>query len=418
MTKVVCAPAGVSSAAADLKIVLFDYADEWTGEIGATIPVTLRRKGLVPAQRAWDLLALALSVYGADYGISRSASPDGWTRQIELDVAVTEPDFWTTQAELLNRQLRFLTTDVWHTAFMPDGMQFEPPRQPQEPEQDSIVLLSGGLDSLIGASDLATRHRKNPYAVSQVSPGDKKNQRVFASRIGTGLAHLQLNHHALLPGPIELSHRSRSIVFLAYGVLAATSLRRYHSGETIKLYVCENGFISLNPPLTSSRLGSLSTRTTHPGFIAQFQQLLDNAGLRVEIVNPYQFLTKGEMLRQASDQKLLKRHAKDTTSCGRFGRHAYRHCGRCVPCLVRRAAFHAWGVEDVTEYVYPDLMGSDHDDVRSAAVAVLQAEELGVARWATSSMSPTLLGDVTPYREVISRGLAELANYLKAVHVL
>ena len=29
----------------------------------------------------------------------------------------------------------------------------------------------------------------------------------------------------------------------------ATALARYHEGKDVTLYVCENGFISINPPL-------------------------------------------------------------------------------------------------------------------------------------------------------------------------
>ena len=109
------------------------------------------------------------------------------------------------------------------------------------------------------------------------------------------MRHLQLNHNANVPDSENPpSQRARSIVFLAYGVLVATTLARYHTGESITLYVCENGFIAVNPPLTGGRLGSLSTRTTHPVVLSSLQHILDAAELRVKIVNPYSFKTKGE----------------------------------------------------------------------------------------------------------------------------
>ncbi len=39
-----------------------------------------------------------------------------------------------------------------------------------------MVLLSGGLDSLAGTIDLVKAHGSKPYAVSQVSQGDKQKQ--------------------------------------------------------------------------------------------------------------------------------------------------------------------------------------------------------------------------------------------------
>ena len=99
--------------------------------------------------------------------------------------------------------------------------------------------------------------------------GDAENQRTFAKVMGGGLRHLQMNHNAGVPKPeTPSSQRARSLIFIAYGVLAATTLKQYHAGGSVTLYVCENGFISINPPLTEMRLGSLSTRTTHPVFFA------------------------------------------------------------------------------------------------------------------------------------------------------
>ncbi len=105
----------------------------------------------------------------------------------------------------------------------------------------------------------------------------------------------------------------------------------------------------------------------------------------MQLVNPYQFKTKGEMLIECADQDLLKAHAHISTSCGRFMRNGYRHCGRCVPCLIRRASFHAWGQPDRTDYVYADL-AHDHldyarsDDVRSAAMALADVRDSGLDR--------------------------------------
>jgi 7-cyano-7-deazaguanine synthase in queuosine biosynthesis len=287
------------------------------------------------------------------------------------------------------------------------------------PEENGVVLLSGGLDSLIGTLDLITNGNR-PYAVSQIVKGDKEKQSYFASTIGGGLHHIQLNHNADIPEQEQPpSQRARSIIFLAYGVLISTALKQYHNGQNVTLHVCENGFISINPPLTDIRIGSLSTRTAHPIFLTLFQRLLDAAGLRIIINNPYRYQTKGEMLKMCSSQEYLMLHAHSSTSCGRFGRMGYKHCGRCVPCLIRRAAFHAWGVQDKTEYRYNNLGldDKDHarfDDVRAAAMAVAKVKESGLDSWLGTSLLSKFLSDITPYEEVISRGLNELGQLLIA----
>ena len=298
-----------------------------------------------------------------------------------------------------------------------------PPKRVVQPDEDCVSLLSGGLDSLVGAIDLVGGHGRRPYLVSQVAKGDKKRQARFASLIGSGLSHLQLNHDTKCPAQHERSQRARSIIFLAYGVLLATALRRYSDGDEIPLFVCENGFISVNPPLTIGRLGSLSTRTAHPVFLSQFQRLLDMAELRVRLTNPYEFVTKGEMLSDCDDQPLLEALAHTSTSCGRFARYAYKHCGRCVPCLIRRASLHAWRGQDSTPYHYSDLSRDDtnharFDDVRSAAMAVTQIRRDGLDRWLGASLYSKLMDDATPYRVVVKRGMDELSRFLRAVQVM
>ena len=424
--RIVCVPEDYDTVATppcDLNVVLYGRTNKWNmGSIGATIWDIIQQCQLQPEARAWDLLSIALSIIAADTAIQRNKSPDGWTRQLDLHVAVSDPAFWKSQTDLLIKQLKFLTTDIWSITFLAGGVHPVPPKSISKPDQDCVVLLSGGLDSLIGTINLMNADRKVPYAVSQISRGDKHTQTFFASMIGGGLKHLQLNHNFRSPGQNELSQRARSFIFFAYGVLAATALARYHDGEDVTLYVCENGFISLNPPLTGARLGSLSTRTTHPVFIDLFQQLLNVAGLRVKLENPYQFQTKGEMLQNCVDQVFLQEHAHTSTSCGRYARR-YKHCGRCLPCLIRRSAFYKWGFTDQTEYVYSDL-SLDHpnyaryDDVRSATMAVVTAETDGIAQWAASSLSTALLDNVSTYQDVIGRGLQELGSFLKASRVL
>jgi 7-cyano-7-deazaguanine synthase in queuosine biosynthesis len=425
--KVICAPMGWDFPATqnvDLQIVLFAHADEPDrGAAGASILRGIKNAKLRPEPRAWDLLSLALSVIAADTGVRRDGSPDGWTRQIDLRVAVSDPDFWSARSDLIERQLRFLTTDLWRLGFTDGGIQPTPPAKPIWPDEDAVSLLSGGLDSLVGAVDLVLRDGRRPYVVSQVSPGDKDKQVRFASAIGGGLRHLQLNHNANCPGDNEPSQRARSIIFLAYGVLLATALKRYHGGEEIPLFVCENGFIAINPPLTTGRLGSLSTRTAHPVFLTLFQQLLGSAGLNVSITNPYEFRTKGEMLSSCADQALLRKHASTTTSCGRYARTGFRHCGRCVPCLIRRAAFHAWAGKDATDYRYVDLSRDDDnharfDDVRSAAMAVAEVRAEGLDPWLGASLTSTLIEDTAPYRAVAARGLEEISSFLDAAGVV
>lgn len=385
--------------------------------VGAAIMDEIRRSRLVPSGKALDLLSIALSVICADLAGHRKASADGWTRTFELTIAVQDSSFWNEQADTLGRLLAFLTTDIWQFRFVDEGISLPSIENCQQPDEDCVSLLSGGLDSLVGNIDLVEQGYI-PYAVTQTVRGDGYQQTTFAESIGNGLSQFKVNHNARVPNPeTPSSQRARSIIFLTYGVLVATTLKRYQQEHRVPLFVCENGFISINPPLTPIRLGSLSTRTTHPVVFSIFQDILNAAGLRVDITNPYQHKTKGEMLRDCQNQEKLTELASQTTSCGRYLIHGHQHCGRCVPCLVRRAAFLVWNKDDSTTYKYTNLgiKNDEHagyDDVRSALMAIQECHKLGTKRWLSSALSYPRIQQKDKIAHMIERGLEEVEDLL------
>jgi hypothetical protein len=244
---------------------------------GASILHDVRRSNLKPSTRGWDFLTIALAAIVADAATLRRNSPDGWTRQIGLDLALTEPEVWQPHLSKLTSALRFLTTDIWSIEVTTKaGQAFTPSRSAAVPEADCVALLSGGLDSLIGGIDLVNSGKK-PFFVSQTVRGDAAKQLDFARRLEADLPRIQLNHNtntAAIEGPDETSQRVRSLIFIAYAVLVASAMTN-SDRNPVDIYVNENGFISINPPLTPMRVGSLSTRTAHPRFLWLLQQLLD-----------------------------------------------------------------------------------------------------------------------------------------------
>jgi hypothetical protein len=162
----------------------------------------------------------------------------------------------------------------------------------------------------------------------------------------------RLHHLAVrvqFEGP-ELTLRSRSLLYLALGLTAVTAFL----GE-LPLFIPENGWIALNPPLTLNRLGAYSTRTTHPYFLKGLMVFWRQVGIQQELKNPYQDLTKGEMLAQCRNQSLLQKLAPLSISCarpvaGRWQKESGGACGYCYPCLVRRAALHRLGWDRGQDY--------------------------------------------------------------------
>lgn len=400
------ARATAAQARGDLGVALYNMGGPQLPGLGHALPHIATKLAQPPSVRAWDFLSVALAVFAADRFVLRSESSDAWTRTIALDVELVDPNPWTAQAQPLAQTLRFLSGDIWYLRFHTGG-HTPPVFAPKLNDRDCVCLFSGGLDSLIGAMNLVAAKR-HPFIISQASPKEGPVQAYLAGRLG--LDNHRFEGRVIERGraPYEPSSRARSLLFFAYGALAASSL----GGELI---VPENGLISINPPLTRRRVGSLSTRTTHPHFVSSLQKVLNAAGLGVTLVNPYAAKTKGEMLAECQHPGIAKL-AHLSYSCGK-GKRLNQQCGVCVPCLIRRAAFHAAGLEDETPYHAQDLKkAADNDDVQAARLAVAQLKTRNVARWAAEAGPlPSDPAQHTALVDTVRRGVEELRAYLDTV---
>lgn len=349
---------------------------------------------------------------------------------IDVIVAVSDPIRWGAERPLLERMFRFLTGDIWTIQFTGGGIHPAPPRQTNVSRPETCVsLLSGGLDSLIGAIDLQARS-ETPIFVSNRVSGECGRQYEFAAALGARKRLVSLNHNARTRcDHPEISQRPRSLAFIAFAVLAATTLDKYRDGESVDLYVPENGFISLNVPLTRLRVGSLSTRTTHPVFLADMQELLDKLELRVKLVNPYKWKTKGEMMAECLDQDKLRELGPHSMSCGRGGR-IHTHCGSCLPCIVRRSAFLHWNGAIADDHTAPPYKRpepaddfhqqefSRYDDVMQCLEAIDLAARNGGRRWVGPALMAGRIGDPQPHRDVAIRGLSEIETFMHATGLI
>lgn len=421
MRKIICYPHSSVPTHFDNDIDYFELFSHTNisstnvSSLGLSLPRELRRYRIVPPITAIDFAAFAISVVAADKLVSRSDSPDGWTRMIDLTIFLSESEKWTSLKTTLEKMLRFLTGDFWKLSFqLAEAPAIHPKYKPVKRENDCVCLLSGGVDSLVGAIDLLSEKR-NPLFASQIITGDGERQRDFANRFG------EHNHCQWSIGKLkgtEGSTRARSIAFFAFALLASSAISA--SGEFTEIVVPENGFISLNVPLDSNRIGSLSTKTTHPVYIALLQEIWDALGIKVKLILPYKYKTKGEVLKECRNKRLLEELVFKTNSCGKFRRHGLRHCGVCVPCLVRRAAFLEAGLQDITQkgYHHDDISKSNSRDLAAVALAVKQVELLGINRLIKGNLSFAEPNDRNNYLGVVSRGINELKNFLKGYDIL
>ncbi len=432
MRKIVCAPENLIPQQLEECTKYFStYSNprrENVGYFGSTLTRDIQRAGLRPSEKIWDFNTIALSVAAADNSLTRKDSADGWTRQIDLTVHLCNPSVWEPAKQEFEKTLRFLTGDFWSLTFKDGGVSL--PAQPDREfnlfestdfDEDCVCLLSGGVDSLAGAIDLVTEGR-SPIFVSQVVRGDADTQRTYAERICPESHHFQWNHNIHLPDDeSEGSTRGRSIIFFAFAALAASAIEQ--SDSSADIYVPENGFISLNIPLNSGRMGSFSTKTTHPVYLKGIQSIWNEVGINLNLIMPYQFKTKGEVLAECKNQQLLKELVFQSVSCGKYRVYKMQHCGRCVPCLVRRAAFQRWGEADQTSggYYSEQLERINHgnpDDVGAAANACLVADQSGIHRVISGNMSFADHQNRSDFEGVFSRGLSEVKELLQGKGVI
>ena len=377
-----------------------------------------------PGDTAQDLLHLAMAVLAADLYVPRKQTDDSWTRDIEVYLPVAEVDAWTKGLPTLEDALAFLSGDRWAISLRkrtPEDR--EVPEVGKEEAADAVCLFSGGLDSCIGAVDLLAEGKRlalvSHYGAGATHPfqDDVFNElsKSYPGQANGCFCHVE-------PPRIEgvdreITRRARSFLFIGLAVAVADAI-----GATTPVYVCENGLISLNVPLTGPRAGSWSTRTTHPHFMTLMRKTLAALGLNHDLILPYRFKTKGEMLRDTADPDLVERITRKTMSCAHpeslrwVKASPNSHCGYCFPCIIRRAATHAAGTTDAA-YAF-DVVTEDFDrraekarDGRAVRIAVerMKAKDKSDALFDVLDSGPLPPEDAPAYADVYRRGMEELS---------
>lgn len=373
--------------------------------------------GRVPDQ-AIDLVRIAGGAYVAD---RLSARPTAFTRRLQLTVEVADPAPWHGEAANQLAQLfSWLTGDTWELELVQD-----PTTRPGLPDESpdvaaSVALLSGGLDSYLGALHLLSTLDDAPLFVGHYDTPTavRRAQNTIRSWLQdsyetvpscTQLAFTQVAVKK------ESSSRSRSLLFVALGVAIAASRR----AKT--LFVPENGFTSLNLPMHPNRAGALSTRSTHPETFHRIRMLLHSLGLTVSVTNPFANYTKGEEMRLVSDSQPpagWARIAGLTVSCSKLdgarikGGDSTLNCGLCYACVTRRGAFIAAEVDDPTIYLCDNLTGDARDELLqrrySDRAAISYAVARGIDEDAIDAGTWPPDADLDAVSDLAARGLAEL----------
>lgn len=310
-----------------------------------------------------DLITVAASVYAADkrvprVGVWAGEVEDNWTRKLQISIPVLEIEKWREVQNKLEDILNFLSGDIWTVNFRKTDFKFRNYITKKkyniiEGKFDAVSLFSGGLDSYSGAINLLEKG-KNICFVGCREYNALGNRIFELYRIlkdnypDCNMDMVLFNTDPRIPYNIaedlktkyiENTSRSRSFLFLSVALAVASQI-----GEKVPVYIPENGFIGLNLPLTPSRRGSCSTRTTHVYFINTLNNFLQILEIPHRVENFFAYKTKGEIVQGVKLTEAFKMGAGKTISCshpmradkGIKGRP--RNCGYCYPCLIRRAS--------------------------------------------------------------------------------
>lgn len=397
----------------------------------------LQRQWVYPTEDGMDLLCLATVIYIADTKISRELySQDSWTREISIILPVYSVENWNIVRNKLTRMLNFLTGDKWTISFVKRTIPLSKPiGELAEPASfDTVTLFSGGMDSLIAAINFLEQKKRVAFIShagdSYTKNAQKKLISVFNEQYNDNKPTYfdfwtNLDIGVFDKKEKETSTRSRSFLFISFGICALTGMKGVKT-----LQVPENALIALNVPLDTLRVGSHSTRTTHPFYLHMWNEILDSFGFELNVSNPYWNKTKGEMADECLNKNLLLNAISSSISCSSPQKMRYKsarpqHCGYCVPCIIRRAAmWYAFGInEDPTEY-YVDKISRVRDNhavnegvqLRSFEYAINRIkEDPSLAKFFIHKSGP-LCGGQEYFDElanVYRRGLLEVDSFIK-----
>ena len=208
-----------------------------------------------------------------------------------LSIPLNDPSPWIDVSKRLENILGFLTGDQWSLSFQEGGMAPPTPKTSDKAKAkkkelqtlNCVSLFSGGLDSAVGAIDLVNSDNcHKPLLVSHAYKGDATKQasvEYVLHRKGYSRFALNADPHLVVGKGknTDITMRGRSFNFIAMALVGLSALQNLGCSAN-KIFIPENGYISLNPPLTRRRVGSLSTRTTHPYYLSKLQQILIDVG--------------------------------------------------------------------------------------------------------------------------------------------
>lgn len=309
-----------------------------------------------------DLLEVASYIYSVDQSKTRGGKTfpqDGrnWYRQFDLNIPVRCLAKWNRPGvkEKLKRLLRSLSDDDYQFTFR--QLEGEPPKDAYfdfdagEPwfKPDSVLLFSGGLDSLAGAIKELSDPQKKVLLVShrpvpKIDSTQKRLCEMLKKKFNAQNRILHVPVWINKDKGITKDANQRSRSFLYASIACAISM--IVDTRAIKFY--ENGIVSCNLSILDQVVSARASRSTHPKSLKHmsefFTALIEDD---FQVTNPFFDMTKSDVVRLFKDSDTLE-FIRESRSCTRTRSTTklHTHCGVCSQCIERRLAIHHNQLED------------------------------------------------------------------------
>ena len=305
---VLCNNAELDGSRPAKSVKQFNYLEESTRNFKLLLPDFVKGVYHLP-DRLLDLLEIASYVYCADRMTSRGSRDaveyHSWSRTFEFVIRVRDETFWNKPEvkQALSEALKFVTGDrEYRFDFQPGHST--PPTSLFDKEvfsvagkkDVSVILFSGGLDSLAGALERLVNTDEQVCLVSHQSfqPSIIRTQESLAnalkSRFPDRVHHYRFKCSLKDIRAPEETQRSRSFLYTSVAFALAYAYKQN------RFYVYENGVTSINFSRREDLANARASRTTHPqtiGLLQNFFSLFVDKPISIEV--PFLWKTKTEV---------------------------------------------------------------------------------------------------------------------------